>query len=135
MEREHTVAWLRPILFRGPVMLREKLGAIPALYPMPIVLIGANVNGKPNYMVVGSCGIVEYEPAMIAISMNRGHYTTSGIRHNSTFSVNIPPATMVDGVDYCGIVSGRTTDKSELFTEFYGELGTAPMIEECPVNM
>jgi flavin reductase (DIM6/NTAB) family NADH-FMN oxidoreductase RutF len=41
---------------------------------------------------------------------------------------------MVEKVDYCGIVSGKETDKSHLFRIFYGELKTAPMISECPVT-
>jgi flavin reductase (DIM6/NTAB) family NADH-FMN oxidoreductase RutF len=32
-------------------------------------------------------------------------------------------------------VSGRDVDKSALFNIFYGELKTAPMIQECPINM
>jgi flavin reductase (DIM6/NTAB) family NADH-FMN oxidoreductase RutF len=36
--------------------------------------------------------------------------------------------------DYCGLVSGRSVDTSTVFTTFYGELGTAPMIEECPID-
>jgi effector-binding domain-containing protein len=35
--------------------------------------------------------------------------------------------------DYCGLVSGRSVDKSCLFSSFYGELKTAPMIEEFPI--
>ncbi len=42
---------------------------------------------------------------------------------------------MVEKADYCGLVSGRNEDKSVLFKTFYGELKTAPMIEECAVNM
>jgi flavin reductase (DIM6/NTAB) family NADH-FMN oxidoreductase RutF len=37
--------------------------------------------------------------------------------------------------DYCGLVSGWETDKSGVFEAFYGELETAPMIEECPLCM
>jgi flavin reductase (DIM6/NTAB) family NADH-FMN oxidoreductase RutF len=37
--------------------------------------------------------------------------------------------------DYCGIETGRKTDKAALFEVFYGELQTAPMIRQCPVNM
>ena len=33
------------------------------------------------------------------------------------------------------IVSGKDVDKSKLFTIFFGELQTAPMIRECPVNL
>jgi flavin reductase (DIM6/NTAB) family NADH-FMN oxidoreductase RutF len=51
------------------------------------------------------------------------------------FSVNLPSTDMLAVTDYCGIVSGRDVDKAALFTSFYGELGTAPMIESCPVNL
>jgi flavin reductase (DIM6/NTAB) family NADH-FMN oxidoreductase RutF len=37
--------------------------------------------------------------------------------------------------DYCGIMTGKKTDKAALFDVFYGELKTAPMIRQCPVNM
>jgi flavin reductase (DIM6/NTAB) family NADH-FMN oxidoreductase RutF len=33
------------------------------------------------------------------------------------------------------MVSGHDTDKSDVFETFYGELETAPMIADCPVNM
>jgi flavin reductase (DIM6/NTAB) family NADH-FMN oxidoreductase RutF len=44
---------------------------------------------------------------------------------------------MVTEADYCGIVSGQETNKAEVcrFTNFYGKLGNAPMIEQCPVNL
>ena len=37
--------------------------------------------------------------------------------------------------DYCGIMTGKKTDKAALFDVFYGRLETAPMIRQCPVNM
>ena len=42
---------------------------------------------------------------------------------------------MIEETDYCGLVSGRKTEKSELFKVFYGELKTAPMIKDCPLNI
>jgi flavin reductase (DIM6/NTAB) family NADH-FMN oxidoreductase RutF len=70
---------------------------------------------------------------MLAVGINRVHHTPEGIKENGTFSVNIPNADMVDEVDYCGLVSGRKADKSGLFQVFYGDLKTAPMINECPI--
>ena len=61
--------------------------------------------------------------------------TIEGIKESGAFSVNIPSADMVKITDYCGIVSGRKVDKSNLFKSFYGRLNTVPMIEECPLNM
>ena len=37
--------------------------------------------------------------------------------------------------DYCGIMTGKKTDKAALFDVFYGELETAPMIAGCPICM
>lgn len=102
--------------------------------PFPTMLVGADVNNKPNYVTVGACGVVSLKPVLY-ISLKSTHYTTIGVKENGFFSVNLPSANMVEKTDYCGVVSGRTTDKSKLFTAFYDELGKAPMIEECSMNM
>lgn len=116
-------------------MEKFQMGKNGYLYPNPIVLVGANVNGKPNFLNVSYCGIVNRIPAMISISLNRNHYTCDGIRQNNSFSINIPSAEMLAVTDYCGIVSGKQVDKSKFFSTFYGKLNDAPMIEECPINV
>jgi flavin reductase (DIM6/NTAB) family NADH-FMN oxidoreductase RutF len=72
---------------------------------------------------------------MIAVCINKAHYTPQGIRETGAFSVNIPGKSMVKVTDYCGLVSGRKVDKAMLFEIFYGILPGAPMIAECPLNM
>jgi flavin reductase (DIM6/NTAB) family NADH-FMN oxidoreductase RutF len=52
-----------------------------------------------------------------------------------TFSVNLPSLDLLIKTDYCGIVSGEKTDKSDIFSVFYGSLKTAPIIVECPVSL
>jgi len=42
---------------------------------------------------------------------------------------------IIKKTDYCGIYSGRKKDKSQIFKTFYGELKTAPLIYECPINL
>jgi flavin reductase (DIM6/NTAB) family NADH-FMN oxidoreductase RutF len=110
-----------------------KLGTY--LMPMPTILVGAMVDGKPNYMVAAYVGIMNFRPPMISAGLNKGHHTSSGIVENKAFSINIPPAGLVVETDYCGLVSGKKTDKSSLFTPFFGKLQTAPMITECPLNL
>lgn len=116
-------------------MNKIKMGSKDCLYPNPIVLVGVNVNDKPNYLNVSYCGIVNRIPAMISISLNRLHYSCDGIKQNKTFSINIPSESMLKVTDYCGIVSGKEVDKSKFFKTFYGELKNAPMIDECPINV
>lgn len=114
---------------------KKALGPRGYLCPMPVALIGALVNDRPNYMVAAYCGIAQHEPPMVALSLNKMHYTNIGIRKTGAFSINIPSTDLVERVDHCGIVSGRTDDKSQCFTPFYGKLGTAPMAAECPLNL
>jgi flavin reductase (DIM6/NTAB) family NADH-FMN oxidoreductase RutF len=58
----------------------------------------------------------------------------NGIREKRVFSMNLPPANLIQLADYIGTNSGREVDKSTLFTIFYGET-EAPMIKECILNM
>ena len=110
-----------------------KMPKRPAM-PFPTVLVGAEVNGRPNYCTVGACGVVNLEP-LLYVSLKETHYTTAGLMASGFFSVNLPSPDLAEKTDFCGVVSGKTTDKSHLFTPFYDESGRAPMIRECPVNM
>lgn len=116
-------------------MEKREIGAKTYLYPMPTVLVGATVAGKPNYLAVAYIGIAQHAPPMISFALGKSHYTNAGIREARTFSVNIPSEDQVAVTDYCGLVSGNRVDKSALFTNFYGKLKTAPMIAECPLNL
>ena len=114
-------------------MEKVKLGPRLLAYPMPAFLVGANVEGKPNFATVAWGGVVCGTPPLIAVSLRHYRYTYKGIKENGTFSINIPSTPQVIETDYCGIVSGESEDKAKLFSIFYGELKTAPMIRECPV--
>lgn len=116
-------------------MGKKTIGANTFLYPLPTVLVGANVNGKPNYLTIAYCGIVHHKPPFVAIACGERHLTTRGIIENQTFSVNIPSEEMLEVTDYVGIYSGKSVDKSGLFETFYGVLKTAPMIKQCPLNL
>jgi len=116
--------------------MKNRLGSMNALYPMPVVIVGALVKGKPNFITIAHLGILNANaPHLISVSMSKSHYTNAGIRQNKTFSINIPSENLIELTDYVGIVSGKKTDKSGLFYITYGELETAPMINECPVSM
>ncbi len=114
-------------------MDKISLGSVIPAYPMPVSLVGAHVDGKPNFLAVAWFTMAGYKPPRIAICLGKGHYTNPGIKENRTFSVCLPSEDMVEKTDYCGIVSGKKTDKSEVFDLFYGDLKTAPMIKDCPL--
>lgn len=114
-------------------MSKIKLGAWNILSPLLPVLVGTNVEDKPNYITIALVGWLCYDT--ISVSVARKQYSNAGIKANGTFSVNQPSVAMVKKLDYCGLYSGRKVDKSVLFENFYGELKTAPMIKECPINI
>ncbi|MBE0636320.1 flavin reductase family protein [Candidatus Bipolaricaulota bacterium] len=116
-------------------MSKVKLGAVPLVYPIPIVLVGASVDGKPNFTEVGDCAVMGIKPALVTISLSASHHTTKGIDETGVFSINIPSTNMLSLADYCGIVSGRNVDKGTLFTTFLGDQTAAPLIQECPVGL
>lgn len=113
------------------------MGPQTLVYPMPTLLVGANVDGKANFMTVAWAGIVNSEPPMISVAIRHQRHALGGIRQNMTFSVNVPSTDLVRETDYCGMASGRKFDKAEIcgFKVFYGELSNAPLIEQCPVNL
>ncbi len=102
------------------------------LYPMPMVLVGSIVEKKANFMAVGWVSRVNFKPPLIAIALGP-HHTNKGIDENKEFSINIPNVPLMEQTDYCGLVSGNKTDKSEVFDLFYGEYDNAPLIRECPI--
>jgi len=118
-------------------MEKVKVGPQPLVFPMPAFLIGANVEGKANFMTAAWSGIACGEPPMISVAIRHPRYTLKGMQENMTFSVNVPSADQVTEVDFCGIKSGTKVDKVSAckFKVFYGKVETAPMVEQCPVNL
>ena len=118
-------------------MKKTSMGPQALIYPMPALLIGTNVDDKPNFMTVAYSGIVNAEPPMISISIRHNRYSFKGISQNMAFSVNVPSVDSMIETDYCGIESGYKSNKAEVcrFQIFYGKLKNAPLIEQCPINL
>ncbi len=116
-------------------MTKTKIEPGPFALPMPVALVGAETDGKANFMPAAFMGIVNYKPAMIACGLSANHHTCKGMEMNKTFSLNIPTVSQAQITDYCGLVSGAKEDKSGLFAVFNGELKGAPMIEDFPLTM
>ena len=115
-------------------MITEKkdLGSLLALYPKPMTVVGAFVNDKPNWLVVGHTGIIGHD--RILISMSKSHFTNQGIIKNGHLSVNLVSRDMLPLADHVGSVSGSSTDKSAVFSYHLGEAHT-PIIDLSPLTM
>ena len=114
----------------------KPIGPVNALYPMPTTLVGVTVNDKPNFLAVAHVGILNHgTPQYLSIGLHKVHYSNAGNHENQTFSICLPSEDLMIKTDYCGIMTGKKTDKAALFDIFYGDLQSAPMIKNCLVNM
>lgn len=111
---------------------KKNLGKLIALYPKPMTVVGAEVNGKANWLVVGHTGVIGHD--RILVSMSKSHYTNQGIKKTKRLSVNLVSREMLPKADYVGSVSGAAVDKSEVFAYHIGEHGT-PVIDASPLTM
>lgn len=113
-------------------MNKKNIGSLLALYPKPMTVIGAEVEGKVNWLVVGHTGIIGHD--RILVSMSKQHYTNQGIKKLKKFSINLVSREMLPKADYVGSVSGASVDKSGVFAYHTGENGT-PVIDASPLTM
>lgn len=111
---------------------KQNIGSLLALYPKPMTVVGAEVEGKVNWLVVGHTGIIGHD--RILLSMSKSHYTNQGIRKSKKLSVSLVSREMLPKADYVGSVSGASVDKSEVFEYHIGENGT-PVIDISPLTM
>lgn len=113
-------------------MEKKNIGNLLALYPKPMTVIGAEVEGKVNWLVVGHTGIIGHD--RILVSMSKSHYTNQRIRKSKKLSINLVSREMLPKADYVGSVSGASVDKSKVFEYHWGENGT-PVIDASPLTM
>ena len=113
-------------------MSRKNIGAVLALYPCPVVIVGAMVNGKPTWTLAAHAGTVAHSHLMV--SLVQAHYVNKGIRENKRLSINIVDESWLKAADRMGTVSGNKEDKSEAFAWTMGENG-APLVDAARVSI
>ena len=117
--------------------MKKNLGLKLALYPTPVTIVGVMAEDKPNWVLVCHIGIVSHD--RILISLAQQHYTNQFVKRTGKVSINLVNQILLPKADYCGIVSGAKTDKSEVFEYEMGEAGapvitTSPLAMECTVE-
>ena len=111
------------------------------LNPTPVVLVSCADGNKPqnrNLVTVAWAGTINSDPPMLSISLRKERYSYRLIVSSGEFVVNLVDASMCRAVDFCGVRSGRKTDKAKetglLYTPAEG-LKTAPAVEGTPVRI
>ncbi|MBR2901525.1 MAG: flavin reductase family protein [Clostridia bacterium] len=115
--------------------IKWKGGAL--LSPLPAVLVSCGNGEIDNVFTVAWTGIVCTKPPMLSISVRKERFSYDLIDKSGEFCVNLTPESLVRAVDYCGVRSGRDTDKFKEMkltkTESF-EL-SCPSIAECPITL
>jgi flavin reductase (DIM6/NTAB) family NADH-FMN oxidoreductase RutF len=109
------------------------------LAPVPAVLVscGGTAQWRPNLITIAWAGTVCSDPPMLSISVRPERWSHPILTATGEFVVNVPGAAQARAVDWCGVVSGRDTDKfagAEL-TPGPAQVVGCPIVQECPVNL
>lgn len=113
-------------------MKKKNIGSKLALYPTPLVVVGAEVDGKVTWTLVAHIGIVAHD--RLLISLHSSHFINKGVKAEGKLSVNIVTEDFLPEADYCGLVSGAKVDKSQVFDYDKGE-DAMPIIRKSPLAM
>ena len=108
------------------------------LVPSPVLLLSSGgEDGSMNVMTVSWAGVVCATPPMVGVAIRPERHSYALLRETGEFVLNIPPASLLRSVDFCGMVSGRDVSKfaEARFTPIPGLKVRIPMIRECPVNL
>ncbi len=116
--------------------MRKDLGTIPAVFPMPVLMIASyDENGVADVMNAAWGTICDTDKIALCIS---GHKTNENIEKARAFTVALADEERVKEADFFGIASGgKMADKFERtgLTATISTRVNAPIIEEFPVTM
>lgn len=113
-------------------MTKKNIGAQLALYPCPVFVVGAMVDGKPSWTLAAHAGIMAHSHLMV--SLVQAHYINKGIRETKKLSINVVDESWLKQADLMGTTSGNKTDKSSAFAWTMGDNG-APLINDAKVSI
>lgn len=117
--------------------MKKDLGIIPAVYPMPVLMVAA-YDEKGNVNVMNAAWGMICDMDKIALFIGKDHKTTKNILLSKAFTVSIADRSHMDVADYFGIATGnKTPDKFER-TGYHSVRSShvaAPIVEEFPLVM
>ncbi len=107
------------------------------LFPVPPVMVTCGTVKKPNVLTIAWTGIVNSEPPLTYISVRKSRFSHPLIEKKKEFVINLVNLPLAKACDFCGVKSGKTTDK---FKEMNLELEPAqkvkiPMLKAAPISL
>ena len=81
------------------------------LNPVPAVMVSCGNEKENNIITVAWTGIVNSEPPMTYVSVRKARHSHDIIAESGEFVINLTTEELAFATDYCGVKSGRNTDK------------------------
>ena len=122
-------------------MSYTKLSPSTMLNPVPVVLVSCADPDNPerkNMITLAWAGTVNSEPPMVSVSIRKERYSHGLIEASGEFVINLMDEKMCRAADYCGVRSGRDTDKAAVTGLSYmpaETMDTAPAVAGAPVSL
>lgn len=107
------------------------------LNPVPVVMVSCGDVNHGNIITVAWTGIVNSDPPMTYVSIRKERYSHEIIKNAGDFVINLTTEELTFATDYCGVKSGRDTDKfkEQKLMPLPAEKVKAPLIAQSPVNL
>lgn len=108
------------------------------LYPLPAVMVSCGREGeKPNIITLAWTGTICSDPVMVSISVRPERYSYGIIEETKEFVINLTTEELAFATDYCGVKSGKNTDKFKdmKLTPVPSKEVKCPSIAESPVSL
>ena len=117
--------------------MRKDLGKVPAVFPMPVLMVAA-YDSEGTVQVMNAAWGMICGMDKIALFIDEEHKTTKSIRETKAFTVSIADKDNMSVADFFGIATGnKMADKFERtgYTAERSANVNAPIITEFPVTM
>jgi flavin reductase (DIM6/NTAB) family NADH-FMN oxidoreductase RutF len=108
------------------------------LVPVPVALVSVlGESGMTNILTASWLSVVAGAPPMVCLAIRPERLSHAMVQETGEFVINLPRATLLRAVDFCGTTSGRDVDKfaEARFTALPSIKVRPPAIGECPVNL
>lgn len=117
--------------------MKTSFGPQRLMFPMPTCLVVTGDSHKANIVTIAWVSLLTSSPPMLGISVGSKGYSGNEILQNKHFTVNIASVDVMNEADFCGITSGKDTNKFAQtgFTPMPSTHIPSPIIKECPVNI
>ena len=117
--------------------MKQTFGPKKIMFPCPTALVVTGTFDEANIVTIAWVSLLTSLPPTLGISVGTKGYSGTEIRKNKEFTVNIATVDIMEEADFCGITSGKDTDKFKEtgLTRMPSEIVKPPIIKECPLNL